>query len=1535
MISVSSDFKEKMAESPDFGVALQITLNNGNVISVDKDQLWSDGFSYEEATSNSGTFDAGAAVIGKLTVRLNNMYKDFTGLDFTDAVIKKAQIYLDLGSHTESIDKGVYTVDTATYDNGIITLECLDNIHKFDIVYSNSTLAFPATAYDIVKDACNCCGVTLSNSALTFSGYKYQFLTKPESEEETTFRDVLSWVGQCTGNNWKCNGNGELTAIWYDASGLSDSTNAHMLDTDVVTDVVPELDDVVITGVKVVTEDEDGNEVSSISGDDGYMVTIEQNDLVNENNVADIAKMAGARLVGLTFRPITISLLQDPTIEAGDGVIVHDADGNTYRTLITNVSFGIDSGTQLTNDAEAAIRNSAQRFSQSTKIYQKINRKLTYQKTEFEKGLDKLSQAMDEKQGLYPIEVKEGDGSTTLYFCDTPRLADATTIIKLNSAGWGMSSDSGSSWNTGALVDGTMIAKILDTIGVNANWIKTGALTIQDADGNVIFKADADNQSVTMNGDHVTIGGKSATEAISDAAAMANSALSVANNAEDEAAEATQTAQEALAQAAQARSVTITLTNDYQTIPVDADGYYQNFPSCSTTAQVLFGTEDVTENCTYAISKSDSIVGSWNGTTKTYTVTALTEDTGYVDIKATYYSSISVTKRFQLSKLYAGDSGRTVANQIVEYASGTSGTKAPQTGWSTVIPAIEDGEYLWGRTTTTFSDGSTSIGYTVSRNGTKGDSGRSVTGQKVQYCLSDDGVNTTAEQKLITDGMAYIVDENGNNIISSSAYEWQDTIPESIPGWYLWTRTAFTYSDGTTEYVYSVAHQGENGEAPSIEVSKSGKVTTITVTNADGSASTEKVNDGEDGTKGANGYIHVKYSDDGGKTFTANNGETPGEYLGRYEDNTEADSTDVNDYTWALIKGDSVTVSGYKVEYCIVYEELSEPPESNRIVADVGPIITSDGEYLTDHYEWVENIPSSYMKGTGYLWSRTTTTYSDGSETVTYSVSKQVGDDQIIKRVANYYLVSALSSGVTINTTGWTVNTQTMTAEKPYLWNYEVIYAVDGSIISSSEPCIIGRYGMDGSEGKGIRTITEYYQKSTSNETVSGTWQTTVPVITSTEKYLWNYEVITYTDGSTHETTKRVIGVYGDSGEDGVTYTLQGNRTTVERIASTTYSPGTLKFYFYQRAGSSASRYLALCRFQLVGTTSGGATTTLYTSSEDENSFSYYLNGRGVAYDGFTVTAYQKGGTTVVLDSVTVSVVASVKSLTRDQIFNLLTNNEAWKGIYKDGNELYINFTYAKGGSLTLGGAASSGNSGGENGVLKLLNDKGNTQMILNNGGQVYYNRETGKPLIRLSDTGIFFYVKYTNTQWKAFVIGEVSDYIIFVDDDGSETEQEPFKGLALASGTVDSQGNESIEDVESFIDYSSSSDTWDQYIYNYVYDDSKWYYKPGDTFDTTMHTAGVLTGGKKSLNFTIPLCKPVRSDVKAITANPAGFKLRQNGKYIEGGASSYSYRWNSIEINKTGGGSLRVIVTLVSANSEATNNAPIAVSFSGTIKFS
>ena len=441
MINVSAAFKAALEnDNRNFSGSCTITLASGKSIPIDDSQLWDNGFVINDSTSSTGGFDIGSAIVQKFTLRLNNMYDDFTEYDFTGAEISNVKVSLSVSGKTEAVSKGVFTVNDTSYDGDIITLECLDNMHKFDVNYSKSNLTYPATLLQIVQDACRCCGVTLATDSLQFEYYNYAIQEKPD-DNTMTFRDVLAWVGQISGHFWKCNKSGQLSAGWYNMSDLSAGTNIHTLQTNVVTDVNVDMDDVVITCVRVVTEDENSNQVTFQSGSDGYASVIDGNKLINKDNAAEIVSMIGGRVVGLRFRPMDVSALQDPTIEAGDGAIVYDRKLKSYKTFFTNVVFSIDADNQMSNDAESALRNSAERFSEATKIYQYLRKHLSKNKTEWEKAMEELEKAMKEQAGLYPVIKTLDDGSKIYYMCDHPTLEESKVVFELNGKGWAVSTD--------------------------------------------------------------------------------------------------------------------------------------------------------------------------------------------------------------------------------------------------------------------------------------------------------------------------------------------------------------------------------------------------------------------------------------------------------------------------------------------------------------------------------------------------------------------------------------------------------------------------------------------------------------------------------------------------------------------------------------------------------------------------------------------------------------------------------------------------------------------------------------------------------------------------------------------------------------------------------------------------------------------------------------------------------------------------------------------------------------------------------------
>ena len=205
-----------------------------------------------------------------------------------------------------------------------------------------------------------------------------------------------------------------------------------------------------------------------------------------------------------------------------------------------------------------------------------------------------------------------------------------------------------------------------------------------------------------------------------------------------------------------------------------------------------------------------------------------------------------------------------------------------------------------------------------------------------------------------------------------------------------------------------------------------------------------------------------------------------------------------------------------------------------------------------------QNSPPSWIDGR-YIWTRSVITYTDNTTTTTDPVNStgqrgQKGEDgndgndgRSIVSITEYYLATSAGSGVTRSTSGWTSSVQTITSTKKYLWNYERIAYSTGND-EYTDPHIIGVYGdkgedgtngtngTNGTDGRGIVSITEYYLATSAGSGVTRStsgWTTAVQAVTSTKKYLWNYEKIVYTSGSDSYSDPHIIGVYGDKGENG------------------------------------------------------------------------------------------------------------------------------------------------------------------------------------------------------------------------------------------------------------------------------------------------------------------------------------------------------------------------------------------------------------------
>lgn len=673
MRNLSSAWKEKVRNGMDVNYLkyADITLKDGTVLNLTNKDFWENGMEFEDSVSSDESFDIGSTIINKLTLTINNFDGQYSEYDFEDASVI---CYVGLETESQKIEKKrictMTVVEQPEDETVTIGLVCEDNMRKFDKDYSLSKLKYPATRAQIVRDACSVCGVTLQTQIFDRSDYIVQ--VRP-SDEALTFRQVLQWVAQI-GCQWmRCDEYGRLCIGWYksinegtlvlDENGVLISPDRDIIIANETASVengsfiecngvlklflvdkdgnisqmpptysfTPQHTDVVITGVRV-TEYSDSLEddaASYISGKEGYVLDISENKLIGKGDGETVAAMIAEKCVGMLFRPFEAECVTDVSLEAGDSVVIVDRNGKTYTSFVTSTVLSPGNGQSIACNAKSAAKNSSVQYSQETQAFVAARNMIKKEKSERERVLKEFKERMDKATGLYStIEVQE-DGSKIYYLHDKPTLAESKAVWKMTAEAWGVSTDGGQTWNGGMTVDGDTIVRILNAVGINADWINAGSILVKDKSGSIIFKADMDTGTVTLDGSCVTIGGKPLDEKIEDV-----------ENA-----------------AALARNMTMQLDNDYQGIPVDSDGNYTEFPECTTTATVMYGTQDITDECTYTITTSQNIQGSWDKESKTYTVTGLTADSGWVDIRAVYLNNLAVTKRFSIAKQYAGAQG--------------------------------------------------------------------------------------------------------------------------------------------------------------------------------------------------------------------------------------------------------------------------------------------------------------------------------------------------------------------------------------------------------------------------------------------------------------------------------------------------------------------------------------------------------------------------------------------------------------------------------------------------------------------------------------------------------------------------------------------------------------------------------------------------------------------------------------------------------------------------------------------------------------
>jgi len=518
MLHVSDTFRNALnADDRVYIEKAIITPKNASGTSVTltlrEDKIWNSGFSIDTAVSSDSSFELGGGIIGKATLVINNISGEYSEYDFTNAPV---QLFVGLTSigydlngvehNREWLAKGVYTVDEATYAGEIITLSCLDNMHKLDKDYSTVHTIYSANLQRIVIDICNVCGIPLYNNTIEFPHWDAQVSSRPD-DEGITCREMITHVAQAVGCFAFCDGKGRLVIKDFSFQGIhrvenqqgrlipvaTDNNNIPVgeegfdpLDYDpwgqqchLITGTYSStigVDDVVITGVSVTNEIGD-DEITVLAGNAGYVIGIQNNPLIqsqtggsNDLTMQNVANWVGFNedsadthyLISRRFRVASLSHLSDPTIEPGDVAYVKTRKGVYHPILISSTTFTAHSSQSTRSSAETPARNSATRYSAETQTYIALRRLIEHEKTQREQAIDDLNDKLiTMPSGAYNTTVNLPSGGSVYYIHDHQDLEQSETVWKITADAWGVA--------TGENVD---ITKVVDPV--------TGAISYTD-----------------------------------------------------------------------------------------------------------------------------------------------------------------------------------------------------------------------------------------------------------------------------------------------------------------------------------------------------------------------------------------------------------------------------------------------------------------------------------------------------------------------------------------------------------------------------------------------------------------------------------------------------------------------------------------------------------------------------------------------------------------------------------------------------------------------------------------------------------------------------------------------------------------------------------------------------------------------------------------------------------------------------------------------------------------------------------------------
>jgi len=518
MKNVSDKLKNIIEKGGLFYAYAKVLFADGTEITLDSE----DDFSISDnGYSESGGDDLplGSALSKTITLSLFNEDGRFSDYDFFYSQITLyTEADLEDGTQ-ERINEGVFYVTSPVATGEVIEITAYDAMYKANKEFT-SQLSYPATTRNLLLEVCAFVGITAADAH--FKNEDFQIQSMPE---KTTARKIIGYIAQIAVGNAIIK-NGSLSIKSYDFEPLKDVTDGTLY-TELPTQnakyhVLSEYSDyptvgmnpVTITGIRT-TKRVNNKDVEYLNGTDDYALTITNPLITGAEEKA--LELIGGVLNGVTLTSFSGTFFPYPTAEIMDCAVIVDQNDKAYKTVITTHDFSYPGESELSCGIKDPEANSSTYYSESAEMYHKAQAEANKNRKEMESAIENLQTTLANAKGMYTSKVKQSDSSYITYLHDKPTMSESENVIKITSDAVGVSTDGGQTYPYGFFLTGDLVAKVLYAIGINADYINTGALTIRDKDGNITFYADTETGRVDIRAESLAIGGQT-LEAIANIA---------------------------------------------------------------------------------------------------------------------------------------------------------------------------------------------------------------------------------------------------------------------------------------------------------------------------------------------------------------------------------------------------------------------------------------------------------------------------------------------------------------------------------------------------------------------------------------------------------------------------------------------------------------------------------------------------------------------------------------------------------------------------------------------------------------------------------------------------------------------------------------------------------------------------------------------------------------------------------------------------------------------------------------------------------